>query len=37
MEAKSNIAELLGVPIDCVERFRERARWARDPSDGKES
>jgi len=37
MEAKSNIAELLGLPINCVERFRERARGARDPSDRKES
>jgi dimethylamine--corrinoid protein Co-methyltransferase len=25
MEAKFNIAELLGVPINCVQRFREHA------------
>jgi dimethylamine--corrinoid protein Co-methyltransferase len=26
MEAKFNIAELLDVPINCIERFRRRAR-----------
>jgi hypothetical protein len=26
MEAKSNIAELLDLPINCVERFRGRVR-----------
>jgi dimethylamine--corrinoid protein Co-methyltransferase len=25
MEAKFNIAELLGLPINCVQRFRDRA------------
>lgn len=24
MEAKFNIAELLGLPVNCVERFKER-------------
>ena len=37
IEAKFNIADVLDVPINSVERFRERARWARDPSDRKES
>jgi len=27
MEAKFNIAELLDLPINCVERFRGRVRW----------
>ncbi len=26
IEAKFNIAELLDIPINCVERFRDRAR-----------
>ena len=29
MEAKFNIAELLGLPINCVTRFEERAGLAR--------
>jgi dimethylamine--corrinoid protein Co-methyltransferase len=29
MEAKFNIAELLGLPINCVERFRQHAGLVR--------
>ena len=27
MEAKFNISETLGIPINCVERFKERVRF----------
>lgn len=37
IEAKFNIADVLGVPINSVERFRERAGWARGRSHRKES
>lgn len=33
MEAKFNIAELLGVPVNCVQRFREHAGLDR-PAEG---